>query len=55
VIIRVSDAIEFVSDVVCQFGICVHSEWTYVRWEFMSIPNRHMSDWNRKDNQITTL
>ena len=28
---------------ICQIGIYVHSEWTC------------MSDWNRKDNQITTL
>src|SRR6185312_11232350 len=32
--------------VVCPFGIYVHFEWTYVRWEFMSIPNGHMSVWN---------
>jgi len=67
--------------VVCRFGIYVHSGWTYVGLEFMSIPNGHMSvwnlcpfqmdicrfgiyvhsewirmsDWNSKDNQVTTL
>ena len=30
----------------CQIEIYVHSEQTYVRSEFMSIPNRHMSDQN---------
>jgi len=34
--------------VVCQIGI-------YVRSESMSIPNRHMSDQNTKDYQVTTL
>jgi len=29
--------------VVCRFGIYVHSEWTC------------MSDWNSKDNQVTTI
>src|SRR6185312_17425240 len=27
---------------ICQMGIYVHSEWTYVRLEFMSIPNGHV-------------
>jgi len=70
-----------VDSVVCRFGIYVHSEWTYVGWEFVSIPNGHMSDWNlcpfrmdicqfgiyvhsewtcmsdwnSKDNQVTTI
>ena len=36
------DICQFRMDI-CQIGIYVHSEWTC------------MSDWNRKDNQITTL
>ena len=27
---------------ICQMGICVHSKWTYVRLEFMSIRNGHV-------------
>jgi hypothetical protein len=34
-------SLEFMSD-----WNYVHSKWTYVRLEFTSIPNGHMSDWN---------
>ena len=38
-----TNKLRFQGIVVCPFGIYVHSEWTC------------MSDWNSKDNQVTTL
>jgi len=45
IILAISSNCSF-RDVVCQFGIYVHSELTYVSLEFMSIRNWHMSVWN---------
>jgi len=35
------DICQFRMDI-CQMGIYVHSKWTYVRLEFMSIRNGHV-------------